>query len=126
VFVVVELWFVRVYRLTMKTKLTCIVLIFAVACSLAAAPVTYNEVSLLVRMRETDTSIIQQLSKRHLLRALTPEQEARLKAEGATNALLKALRDPAMVLPDAEAVAFETWSEEQKIAVDKAIAADAA
>jgi hypothetical protein len=97
-----------------------------VAGSLSAAPITFNEVSLLVRMRETDTYLIQQLSERRLLRAINPGQEAALRAQGASDALLQALRDPVVILSNEEAVAFETWSEEQKRAIERKIAAEAA
>jgi hypothetical protein len=110
----------------MKTQPACIAFFFAVVCSLEAAPITFNEVSLLVRMGEPDTYVIQQLSQRHLLRALTPEQEARLSAQGASGKLLQTLRDPAVVISVDEATAFENWTEEQRKAIDRAIAADAA
>jgi hypothetical protein len=115
----VELELGRVYLFRMKTKLTFLALIFALACSLRAAPLTFNELSLLVRMRETDTYMLQQLSQRRLLRPLTADQESQLKAQGASDALLKAARDPARALPEADAVAFETWSEEQKKAIQE-------
>src|SRR5688572_23912222 len=103
----------------MKTKLILLALIFALAGSLTAAPLTFNELSLLVRMRETDSYMLQQLSQRRLLRPLTADQESQLKAQGASDALLKAARDPAKVLPEPDAVAFETWSEEQKKAIQE-------
>lgn len=110
----------------MKTKLAALALIFALAGGLRAAPISFNEVSLLVRMHETEPSITQQLSQRRLLRALTPEQEAKLKADGASESLLQTLRQPATVLPLAEAVAFETWTAEQKQALAKRLAEQAA
>lgn len=105
----------------MKTKLTGVALTFAMAGGLAAAPLTFNEVSLLVRMRESDASVIQSLSARRLLRALTSEQEAKLKSEGASETLLQALRAADMILPTAEATVFEMWRAEQKMAVENAI-----
>jgi hypothetical protein len=109
----------------MKTKLSCAAVIFSIAGALAAAPLTFSEVSLLVRMHESDAAVIESLSARRLLRALTPEQEAKLKSEGATEALLRALRTAEMILPAAEATAFETWQAEQQKAVERAIAAAA-
>src|SRR5262245_59127029 len=91
--------------------------VVALAVSATAAPVTFNEVSLLVRMRETDAYMTQQVTQRRLLRALTPGQEAALKAQGASDALLDALRKPEVVFSADEAAAFERWSEQQRLAI---------
>jgi hypothetical protein len=73
-----------------------------------AQPIDYNEVSLLVRARESEPSIIQEVSRRKLLRALTPQQEATLRTQGARDSLIAALRRNDVVLPAPEATAFET------------------
>jgi hypothetical protein len=119
----VEIFCIQRIIFRMKTKLTCAALIFAMAGALAAAPLTFSEVSLLVRMRESDASVIESLSARRLMRALTSEQETKLKSEGASEVLLRALRTAEMILPTAEATAFETWQAEQQKAVESAIAA---
>jgi hypothetical protein len=108
--------------LIMKTLLACLALTFAWTVTSHAAPLGFPEVSLLVRMGEAEGYITGQLAERRLLRALTPEQETRLKTEGASEGLLRALRQPANVLPTAEAVAFETWSAEQKKGLEKKLA----
>src|SRR4051812_9948950 len=66
----------------MKTKLATLALLFGLAGASWAAPLSFNEISLLVRLHEPETYIQQQLAQRRLLRALTPEQEAKLKSEG--------------------------------------------
>ncbi len=109
----------------MNTKLTTIALLFALTLSLGAAPVAFDEVSLLVRMHESDSFITQQLTQRRLLRALTPQQEATIKAQGASDALLQALRNPNIRLSDSEATAFDIRREQQKIAVQERIQQEA-
>ncbi len=110
----------------MKTKLAGLVLVFAVVGMVEAAPIAFNEVSLLVRMKEKENYIVQQVEQRRLLRGLTAEQEAKLKADGASENLLQALRKPDAVLPAAEATAFEDWSAEQKAAIARKLAAEEA
>jgi septal ring factor EnvC (AmiA/AmiB activator) len=109
----------------MKPKLTTLALLLAAPCWLAAAPIAYDEVSLLIRMHETDSYIAQQVAQRRLVRPLTPAQEATLKAQGASEGFLAALRNPNTTLSDAEAVAFETRRAAQKQAVLDGLAADA-
>ncbi|MCA1660277.1 MAG: hypothetical protein LC642_07050, partial [Verrucomicrobiaceae bacterium] len=55
-----------------------------------AEPIDYNEVSLLVRAREPQRSITEEVSRRKLVRALTPQQEQTLKSQGASDSLLQA------------------------------------
>jgi hypothetical protein len=110
----------------MKPGFTCIALLLVSSCWLSAAPITYEEVSLLVRMHESDAYIAQQVAQRLLVRPLTPPQEASLKAQGASEAVLRSLRRPDTSLSEAEAAAYETARAEQKKAVLDAIAADAA
>ena len=87
-------------------------LLVAAVCCLAtsafAEPIEYNEVSLLVRAREPEASITREVSRRKLVRALTPQQEQTLKAQGARDSLLQSLRRSDIILPAAEATAFET------------------
>lgn len=110
----------------MKITLAFLAALLSVAGAVEAAPIAFEEVSLLVRVGEPTEFITRQVAERHLLRALTPGQEARLKAAGATEGLLQALRNPATVLPPEEAAAFETWSAGQREALEKRIAAQAA
>lgn len=74
-----------------------------VAASPAAAqPMKFNEVSLLVRSHESDRAIVQEVSRRKLAQALTPEQEAKLKAQGASESLLQTLRSSVATTAHAE------------------------
>jgi hypothetical protein len=107
----------------MKTLLAILVSVLAVTATSHAAPLAFPEVSLLVRMGEPEAYVTGQLAERRLLRALTPEQEARLKTEGASASLLAVLRQPAHVLPVAEAVAFETWTAGQKKMLEQKLVA---
>lgn len=72
-----------------------------------AEPIDYSEVSLLVRARESEPSIVQEVSRRKLVRAFTPEQENILKKQGAADSLLRALSRPDLTLSAADASAFE-------------------
>jgi len=105
-----------------KIRLTLIVLLLTLAASVGwGAPVTFDEISFLVRMRETDASISAQVSERRLLRALAPEQEAALKKQGVSETLLKTLRDPKLVVDEAEAAAFEKRRNERKMIASEAV-----
>ena len=84
------------------------------ASSAFAEPIEYNEVSLLVRARESEASIIQEVSRRKLVRALTPQQEQTLKAQGASESLLQSLRRADVVLAAADATAYETRREQAR------------
>lgn len=53
----------------------------------------FSEVSLLVRAHESEASISRQISQRKIAQRLTPEQEARLKSEGASESLLQTIRN---------------------------------
>src|ERR1044072_3176778 len=89
--------------ITILTTLTAL----AIAMSVSARPVDFSEVSLWVRVQETDLSIVQQVSQRKLAHALTPQQEATLKAQGASDSLVQSLRSPNVVASAAELAASE-------------------
>jgi len=110
----------------MKTNFATVALLFAFSLSLKAAPIPFEEVSLLVRMHEPDSFITQQLTQRRLVRAFTPQQEATLKSQGASDSLIQALRNPTASLSLSEAAAFEIRREQQNIAMHAAAAAEAA
>ena len=59
----------------------------------AARPLDFNEVSLLVRCRESESSIRDEVTRRKLMRPLTTQQEATLKAQGASQSLVQSLRE---------------------------------
>lgn len=72
-----------------------------------ADPIDFSEVSLLVRARESEPSIIQEVQQRKLVRPLTPQQETTLKSQGARDSLIQALRAPAVALSATEAAAYD-------------------
>lgn len=102
----------------MKTRSAIAALLFALKASLASgAPISFDEISFLVRMHDTDVSIAQQITQRRLLHALTPQQEATLTAQGVSATLVQTLRDPNVRLSDSEANTFEKRREQQKKAL---------
>jgi hypothetical protein len=112
---------------SVKIRFTLIALLFALAGSVGlGAPMTFDEISFLVRIRDSDASIVSQISERRLLRAPTPEQESALKKQGVSETLLQTLRDPKLVVDETEAAAFEKRRNERKALAAQAAAAEAA
>ena len=74
---------------------------------LHASPVGFSELSLLVRMHEPESSIKNEVAERKLLHPLTQPQENLLKSQGASDALIKSLRDSNLVVSKEEAGAAE-------------------
>lgn len=71
---------------------------------------------MLVRARESEPSIIREVSRRKLVRALTPAQEKTLKTQGAGESLLRALRRSDITLAAADATAFEArWEQKRSV-----------
>jgi hypothetical protein len=91
-----------------KIILITAITVSAGAIGLTAAPVNFNEVSLWVRARETDKSIVREVSQRKLAKALTPQQESTLKSQGASDSLVQSLRSSSVVASSAEVAATET------------------
>ena len=77
----------------------------------SARPIDFSELSLLVRAQESETSIRQEVAQRKLMHALTPQQESKLKAQGASDSLVQALRNSSLVIPKEEAAAIEAARE---------------
>ncbi len=90
-----------------KIILITAITVLAGAIGLTAAPINFNEVSLWVRARETDKSILTEVSQRKLARALTPQQETTLKSQGASDSLVQSLRSSELVASSAEVAATE-------------------
>jgi len=91
-----------------KILLVTAIFILAGAIGLSAAPVNFNEVSLWVRARQTDKSILTEVSQRKLAKPLTPQQESALKSQGASDSLVQSLRSQALVASSTEVAATET------------------
>lgn len=79
----------------------------------SARPVDFSELSLLVRAQESENSIRQEVTERKLMHALTPQQESKLKAQGASDSLVQALRNPNLVIPKEEAAKLEAAREQK-------------
>ena len=90
--------------------------VLAGAVSALAAPINFNEVSLWVRAKETDKSILTEVSQRKLAKALTPQQESTLKSQGASDSLVQSLRNSALVASSAEVASSEAKAPAPKVA----------
>ncbi len=75
---------------------------------LPAKPIGFSELSLLVRMHEPESSIKSEVADRRLLHSLTQPQENLLKQQGASDGLIKSLRDSNLVVSKEEAAAAES------------------
>src|SRR3954471_21624761 len=91
-----------------KIILVTAITVLAGAISALAAPVNFNEVSLWVRAKETDKSILNEVKERKLAKPLTPQQEATLKSQGASESLVQSLRSSAVVASSPDVAATET------------------
>jgi hypothetical protein len=98
-----------------KIILITAIAVLAGALSALAAPVNFNEVSLWVRAKETDKSILSEVSQRKLAKALTPQQESTLKSQGASDSLVQSLRNSALVASSTDVAATETKAPAPKV-----------
>ena len=93
------------------------------ACSLLlipqlqAKPIGFSELSLLVRMHEPEFSIKNEAAERKLLHLLTQPQEGLLKSQGASDSLIKSLRDSSLLASKEEVAAVETAAAHENAAV---------
>src|SRR6476646_2300588 len=78
------------------------------ATQLFARPIGFSELSLMVRMHESETDIKSDVAERKLLHGLTQPQEGILKSQGASDSLIKSLRDSNLVVSKEEAAAAES------------------
>src|SRR4029077_18961444 len=74
---------------------------------LQASPVGFSELSLLIRMHEPEFSIKNEVAERKLLHPLTQPQEGLLKSQGASDSLIKSLRDSSLLASKEEVAAVE-------------------
>src|SRR5438874_7890240 len=75
---------------------------------LSAKPIGFSELSLMVRMHQSEADINNDVSERKLLHGLTQPQEGILKSQGASDSLLKSLRDSNLIVSKEEAAAAES------------------
>jgi len=78
------------------------------ASELFARPIGFSEISLMVRMHESETSIKNDVAERKLLHGLTQPQEGILKSQGASDSLIQSLRNSNLVASKEEAAAVES------------------
>ena len=86
--------------------------------SAAARPIGFSELSLLVRMHEPEASIKNEVAERKLLHGLTQPQEGILKSQGASDSLIKSLRDSNLVASKDEVAAAESAAREASASAD--------
>src|SRR5689334_6804510 len=90
------------YRFLVAAALTALLV-----PQLHAKPIGFSELSLLVRMHEPEVSIKNEVAERKLLHPLTAPQENLLKSQGASDSLIRSLRDSKLVASKEEATAAE-------------------
>src|SRR6266568_2012060 len=78
------------------------------ASQLSARPIGFSELSLMVRMHESETSIKNEVAERKLLHGLTQPQEGILKSQGVSDSLIQSLRNSNLVVSKEEAAAVES------------------
>jgi hypothetical protein len=91
-----------------RIQIAITILFLALIASLASArPLEFSELSLLVRAHQPESAIVADASQRKLVRPLTPDQEAKLKSQGASDSLIQSLRNSNLFLSASEAAAYE-------------------
>jgi hypothetical protein len=93
-----------------KIVLITVFTVLAGVMAATAAPIKFGELSLWVRARDTDQSILREVNQRKLAKALTPQEESTLKNQGASNSLIQSLKSPALVAAPADVAATEVKS----------------
>jgi hypothetical protein len=89
-------------------SLSIICIVLAVAINPAyARPIDYNEISLLVRTHQSESSIKNEVAARKLMHPLTAQQESTLKSQGASDSLIQSLRNSSLVAPKEDVAAIE-------------------
>jgi len=79
-----------------------------ITSQLCGRPIGFSELSLMVRMHQPETDIKNDVAERKLLHPLTQPQEGILKSQGASDALIKSLRDSNLIASKEEAAAAES------------------
>ena len=82
-------------------------LVFASGTFSDAAPVTFKEISMLVRNGEREQFVFGEVEKRKLLQPLSKQEEAALAGMGASAALLNALRSQTLLAPPEMVAAYK-------------------
>jgi hypothetical protein len=93
-----------------KILLVTVFVVLSGAMAATAAPIKFGEISLWVRAKDSDQSIMREVSQRKLAKALTPQEESTLKNQGASNSLIQSLKSPTLVAAPADVAATEVKS----------------
>jgi hypothetical protein len=83
------------------------------ALSASARPIGFSEISLMVRMHESEAAIKDEVTQRKLLHPLTSPQETLLKQQGASDSLISSLRNSKLAASKEEVAAAETASKQR-------------
>ena len=95
------------YRLSIVLSL-----LLLLATPAFSTPIGFSELSLMVRMHQSEADIKNDVAERKLLHGLTQPQENILKQQGASDSLLKSLRGSNLVASKEEAAASESATRE--------------
>jgi hypothetical protein len=110
----------------MKRWMTLPAMLLALTLGVAAAPMTVKELDFLVRQRTSDAEVIAEVQKRRLIQPLSVATLQALKQYGASEALVKAVSAPELVVTPEEAAAEEQRQMAQKAQAAQSLAEDAA
>jgi len=97
----------------------CGLILAAVPLTGYARPIDFSEVSLWVRAHQSDADIKDDVAHRKLMHPLTPEQESRLRSQGASDSLISSLRNSNNVASKEEVAALEAAHAERKAARER-------
>ena len=86
--------------------------LFVLATPAFSKPIGFSELSLMVRMHQSEADIKNDVAERKLLHGLTQPQEGILKSQGASDAFIKSLRDSNLVASKEEVAAAESANRE--------------
>src|SRR5438445_9217938 len=92
---------------THYSRLLILAAFLLAAGQLFARPIGFSELSLMVRMHQSEADIKSDVAGRKLLHPLTQPQESLLKSQGASDSLIQSLRNSNLVVSKEEAVAVE-------------------
>jgi hypothetical protein len=96
------------YRLWIAAALSLLI-----TSPLFAKPIGFSELSLMVRMHQSEADIKSDVAERKLLHSLTQPQEGILKSQGASDSLIQSLRDSKLIVSKEEAAAAESTTAHQ-------------
>jgi thiol-disulfide isomerase/thioredoxin len=96
------------------------------ATSAWAAPMTLQELDLMIRMQFPEADVLRDVSQRRLLAPLDATAERKLTADGASAALISKLKAGNFALPPDQAAAALRLAAEEKARIAREKAADAA